>query len=222
MPSNEKAFCLNCHKQFKGNFSGFSECPSCHKQTLYSIGKKVRLPKKSKAIKEFKKILENNKYWLDAIFKNATSDALEILNKMFPNWNKNYKKLCAENNVNYELAKKRNLSVYQIEQIGKYRRLIDDIFLIEEGLKCLLKENENRQQILERVKRLAKEFDEKIKDYEKRIQYHFGFKPDDDYLKYIWLQPLCTCPISDNLERLGISQKFINTECIIHGDKAKK
>ena len=64
-----------------------------------------------------------------------------------------------------------------------------------------------------KLKMLAAEFDK----IETEQQLLWNFDPDPNFHRFFDF-PGCTCPKSDNTERLGTPYKIINATCPIHGN----
>lgn len=58
-----------------------------------------------------------------------------------------------------------------------------------------------------------------IEKMELLLQHLWNFPQDKTFHRY-WLKiDKCSCPIMDNMERIGTPYRVYNRECIWHGDK---
>jgi len=56
-----------------------------------------------------------------------------------------------------------------------------------------------------------------LTELEYQLQDNWNFPRDSSYHKY-WIQlPHCTCPITDNLDRIGVAEAIYSNDCPYHG-----
>ena len=103
--------------------------------------------------------------------------------------------------VNYDLAKKRNISpegVAAIEAMQEYRNTLGEQY--KAGTIT------------------AEEYQEEWEENEYCLQATWGFSLDLNYHMF-WEMEGCTCPKMDNRDSWGTMYHYYNMDCPIHGAK---
>ena len=104
--------------------------------------------------------------------------------------------------INYDLARKRNLSDETILEI-------EELYLDREDW---LKELKFGSQYVN-----LKEVNSTLDNIELRLQSLWGFDLNPNYIKF-WNRPRCTCPKTDNNERFPHGYYITNGDCPLHGN----
>lgn len=116
-----------------------------------------------------------------------------------PNRFNNYKR---KTSINYRLVTLQKVSDLDIEKINKLHR-VREIYL------TLLDISDNKDQI--------RYISSLITQIEFQLQRLWKFKEDSSYHRF-WELPKCDCPKMDNQDVYGTGHRYINPNCIIHGD----
>ncbi len=61
-----------------------------------------------------------------------------------------------------------------------------------------------------------------IEPLEFKMQEYFGFPVNKDFHRYWCECPKCSCPKLDNLDERGSGSRYIDSGCIIHGEKTRQ
>ena len=106
------------------------------------------------------------------------------------------------NKLNKQLLKRQNITdTTELEALYKE---LNELFKKAEQTMCSCT-----------LKKLAKE----LTDLEFKLQKAWNFSQDQKFHSYWFLIPHCTCPKLDNQERIGLNQRIISEDCIVHGRK---
>lgn len=107
-----------------------------------------------------------------------------------------------------------NCKAFNVEDTPERREIILDLHI-------------KRLELFDRARELDScdyaalaELREELRILELQLQIAWGFTADERHHIYWYQIPHCKCPILDNMERKGISQKIISALCPVHGQKS--
>ena len=95
----------------------------------------------------------------------------------------------------------------------------------DERLEQLKKMHIAKYLFFEFVKRIPNEQTKLIKECAKvweqmefDLQKLWGFEEDNKFHRF-WDFPKCSCPVMDNEDRIGVSERVYLSSCLVHGNK---
>jgi len=105
--------------------------------------------------------------------------------------------------LNTNLIRQKNLNNQDIERISK-------LHSVKECFKSLMEKESD-------VERL-RYFSKLITQIDFQLQKLWKFEQDITHHRF-WELPKCDCPKSDNNDVCGLGHRFINNNCVLHGNK---
>jgi hypothetical protein len=93
--------------------------------------------------------------------------------------------------------------------------------LSDETIKSIVDKHIDKLKIYEKMESCTeidklKQFAYDVRDIEYDLQELWGFEQNENYHRF-WEVPKCTCPVLDNIDRIGTSYQVVSGTCIIHG-----
>jgi hypothetical protein len=105
-------------------------------------------------------------------------------------------------NLNQNLISRQGLSDIDVDMIKKLH--------IVRGCYCNLIENIDDKEDLKSIRDIITQIDFKLQEL-------WNFPQDVIYHRF-WELPKCDCPKLDNIDTYGTGHRYINTNCVFHGE----
>ena len=109
--------------------------------------------------------------------------------------------------LNQDLLKSQEVTQDQINKL-------DNLYILLEELFTLAKNIQNQKSLDYTT---GSVISNTLRDIEFMLQKNWNFNQNEDYHKYWFRLPGCTCPVMDNEERVGTPYGIITQDCPYHG-----